>query len=325
VNLDKYESVSQLSKVAGIQYFAKNTNVAAGTYAAPTENQFYIMFYNKALFRKAGIKSPPLDFSEAMVDGKLLKQHGILPFVYGSALGLPDFSAVFDWSYLAAGPYSLQQWNGLLDGSIPYTSAPLVTALTDWHAIYAAGLVNSNALNAPNALPQFEKGKAAMLMSYSGYIPTFQQALGANNVGVMAPPWSTKPSHVIAGMPGYGFAALSASKNVRLAAAFESAIISVSTQKLVANSGQIPVVPAAANPKNGLQLQLLGWDTNAGYRQYPMFDNLSQPSVTDVLVKELPAVFVGQTSAQSAASALQSALTSLPASDRNPGYHLGQK
>lgn len=324
VNLDQYESVSKLKKVTGIQYFAKNGSIPQGTYAAPTENQFYIMYYNKKLFKKAGITSPPRSFHQAVVDGKRLKHHGILPFVYGQALGLPEFSAVFDWSYLLAGVYSLKQWNKLLNGKIPYNSPKLVKALKKWHAIYAAGLVNKNALNAPNALQQFEHGKAAMLMSYSGYIPTFQKALGAKNVGVMAPPWSSKATHVIAGMPGYGFAALSASPNAALAAALATDIISKKTQKLVAKYGQIPVVASAASAKNHLQLHLIRWDTSAKYRQYPMFDNFSQPSVTDVLVKELPAVFVGQTSAQSAMNAARNAVESLSPSDRNINYHLGK-
>lgn len=322
VNLNKYISPSILRKVTDIQYFAKNTNISDGTYAVPTENQFYIMFYNKALFKKAGIKSPPRDFSEALADSKMLKARHILPFVYGTALGLPEMSAVWDWSYLAAGPYSLNQWNGLLSGQIPYTSKPLVTALSNWHSIYANGFTNSNALNAPNALQQFEAGKAAMLMSYSGYIPAIQKSLGAN-LGVMPPPWQVSPKPVIAGMPGFGFGALKQSAHAKLAAEFAQSIISLPSQKLAAAQGQIPVLTSAATTRNKLQLQLARWDTSPTFHQYPMYDNLSQPSVTDILNKELPAVFVGQTSPQSAASALQSALNALPPDQRKVNYNLG--
>jgi raffinose/stachyose/melibiose transport system substrate-binding protein len=320
--LNQYIAVPYLKRAAGIQYFAPSGRLASGTFAVPTENQFYIMFYNRTLFKQAGITAPPTTFQQALADGKALKAHGIQPWAYGAALGAPNFIAAFDWSYLLAGAFSLKQWNGLLNGKIPYTSPNLVSALDQWQSIYSANLTNSNALNASDTYDQFQQGKAAMVMSYSGFIPTFQKALGAANVGVMPPPWTTGSKKMLVGMPGYGYAVLKSSKQTALAAAFARAIISNQAQQLAANAGQIPVV-STVKINNPLQRQLAKWVVDPTVAKYPMFDNFMQPAVNSVMSTQIPAVFVGQTSVSSATSSLRDALDALQASERNVNYHLG--
>ena len=319
--LNQYIPIPYLKRAAGVQYFAPSGRLAGGTFAVPTENQFYIMFYNRALFRQAGI-TPPATFQQALADGKLLKAKGIQPWAYGAALGAPTFIASFDWSYLLGGAFTLKQWNGLLNGQIPYTSPRLVSALDQWHSLYAADLTNSNALNAPDTYDQFQQGKAAMVMSYSGFIPTFQKALGATNVGIMPPPWAAASKRMLVGMPGYGYAVLKSSKQTALAAAFARSIISNYAQQLAANAGQIPVV-SAVKINNPLQRQLAKWAVDPTIAQYPMFDNFMQPAVNSVMSTQIPAVFVGQTSASSAMGSLRAALSALQPSERNINYHLG--
>ena len=45
------------------KWTSNNFNAANGPYVIPLENQFYIGFYNKADFAKAGVTSVPTDWS----------------------------------------------------------------------------------------------------------------------------------------------------------------------------------------------------------------------------------------------------------------------
>ena len=54
LNLKPYFSAAETSKINGANYMAPNFNPAKGLLVMPLENQFYIGFYNKALFAKAG-------------------------------------------------------------------------------------------------------------------------------------------------------------------------------------------------------------------------------------------------------------------------------
>ena len=54
LNLKPYFTSAQTSKLNGISYMAPDFNIANGFLVMPLENQFYIGFYNKALFAKAG-------------------------------------------------------------------------------------------------------------------------------------------------------------------------------------------------------------------------------------------------------------------------------
>ena len=50
---------AETRKINGIKYMAPDFNIANGLLVMPLENQFYIGFYNKALFAKAGLSGPP--------------------------------------------------------------------------------------------------------------------------------------------------------------------------------------------------------------------------------------------------------------------------
>ena len=63
---------------------APDFNTSKGLLVMPLETQFYIGFYNKALFKKAGIAAPPTNWNELYSDCTKLKAKGITPMVYGS-------------------------------------------------------------------------------------------------------------------------------------------------------------------------------------------------------------------------------------------------
>jgi len=58
-NLKGNVPAADLAKMEGLQWEAPNFDVSKGAYVMPLETQFYIGFYNKALFKKAGITTVP--------------------------------------------------------------------------------------------------------------------------------------------------------------------------------------------------------------------------------------------------------------------------
>ena len=59
LNVKPYFSAAEMAKINAVRYMAPNFNPAKGLLVMPLENQFYMGFYNKALFKKAGVKTVP--------------------------------------------------------------------------------------------------------------------------------------------------------------------------------------------------------------------------------------------------------------------------
>ncbi len=123
VNLKGNVPAADLAKMEGLQWEAPDFNTSLGEYVMPLETQFYIGFYNKALFKKAGITSVPTDWTQLFADCKLLKAKGIEPLVYGNggqAIST-EFYPWYDMSYLMIGAHPLATWKNLYDGMTPWT------------------------------------------------------------------------------------------------------------------------------------------------------------------------------------------------------------
>jgi len=111
VNLKGNVPAADLAKMGGLQWESPNFNAANGPLVMPLETQFYIGFYNKKLFKEAGITSVPTDWSQLFADCKLLKAKGIQPLVYGNggqAIST-EFYPWYDMSYLMIGAHSLMR------------------------------------------------------------------------------------------------------------------------------------------------------------------------------------------------------------------------
>jgi len=117
----------------GLQWEAPDFNTSLGEYVMPLETQFYIGFYNKALFKKAGIttsrRTGPAFCRLQVAQGK-----GIEPLVYGNggqAIST-EFYPWYDMSYLMIGAHPLASWKDLYDGATPWTSSTNEAQLTKW-------------------------------------------------------------------------------------------------------------------------------------------------------------------------------------------------
>ncbi len=319
-NLNNYIPLSDLKKFKGIEWTAKNFNPSDGVYVVPLEDQFYIGFYNKALFKKAGVKQVPQDWNQLYAACKQLKAAGITPMLYGS--GSQNLNATFypwyDFSYLMIGILSPQQWKGLYDGSIPFTSPQVTSQMENWVKLHQMGCTNSDPLTTHNTVDSFNKGQAAMIIKGTWETTAFQKGLG-DNLGVFVPPFSNKPIHGVVEYAGDGFGMTTYSQHKKDAAEFLKFLGTAQAQKIIDQAGLIPDLQGFST-SNSANQQMLDFAAKQGFTPYPMIDNVIQPNVVDAGSQVLDAAFAGQTSVSAALKKMQDTWKQLPADQRSSTY-----
>jgi raffinose/stachyose/melibiose transport system substrate-binding protein len=157
LNLKPYLSSAEVAKINGASYMSVDFDTSKGLLVMPLENQFYIGFYNKALFKKAGISAPPSSWSELNAACAKLKAKGITPMIYGAdtqALGA-QFYPFYDFSYQMIGLLSPNQWRDLYTGKMPWTSPKIVAQMNKWVALPKSGCTNKDVLTKTNILGAF--------------------------------------------------------------------------------------------------------------------------------------------------------------------------
>ena len=95
-------------------------------YAIPNDQGTYGLFYNKALFAKAGVATPPTTYKQFLADCPKFKAKGIIPLAYGDRDGYStDNWVTYDYaSYMA--PDDIAKVNA---GKLKYASPKLVKPL----------------------------------------------------------------------------------------------------------------------------------------------------------------------------------------------------
>ena len=317
-NIRPYLSSSTISNIEGLQWGALDFNSSSQILAAPVDAQFYMGFYNKKDFAKAGIKQVPTDWSQLFSACTALRKIGVVPVTYGSgsAAYSGEFNPWYSMSYLAIGAYAPSQWEGLYNGSIPWTSSAMTSQMNEWHQLYVKGCVNSDALTDTNNLGQFVSGKAAMTLGDGSWdVAQFTQQMGTN-VGAIVPPFSTKPQHGVVYFPGDAISVLKESANVPAAAAFLAFMDSPAGAVQIAKAGLIPDI-AHYSSTNALNQEMLAFVQKDHFTVYPMLDNVTQPNLVNAGYQVLPAALAGQASVSSALGTLQSKHNELPANQRS--------
>ena len=148
-------------------------------YAIPNDGGTYALFYNKALFKKAGVAKPPKTYAEVLADCKKFKAAGIIPLAYGDRDGYStDNWVTYDYvSYVKTKDDITKVWKG----QIKYTDPRLVKPLEDLVQFKKQGCVNADASTHENndANTYFTSGKAAMVQMFPFVAGAFHRALGA--------------------------------------------------------------------------------------------------------------------------------------------------
>jgi ABC-type glycerol-3-phosphate transport system substrate-binding protein len=303
-----------------LKWTSDRFNPANGPYVIPLENQFYIGFYNKAAFAKAGVAAVPTDWSQLYAACAKLKKAGYTPLVYGNG-GQPlgaTFYPWYDMSYLMIGSYSVPQWLGLYSGKIPWTSPAVSAQLAKWAKLHNAGCTNSDVVTNTNNLGQFESGKAAMMIDGTWDTKKFTTALGSK-VAAFVPPFSATPIKGVVDFSGDGISEMSYTKHPAQAAEFLAFMTTDQAARIVNAAGLIPAITGTST-SNPVNQQMLNFVTQSHLSVYPMLDNVVQSEVVNIGSKFLPPVLNGTEPVAKALQAMQTQLGQLPASRRGNAF-----
>lgn len=316
VNLDGLVPASDMAKVEGLEWVSEGFDSAKGPLVMPFEKQFYMGFYSKTAFEKAGIDSVPTNWSELYAACDKLNAVGITPVVYGNGgqtLGA-TFYTWYDASYAMIGAYSVDEWSDLLDGTVAWDSKKNIDQLTKWAAMESKGCTNSDVLTKTDNLDDFTSGKAAMIIDGTWDTSLFTDAMGTD-VAAFVPPFSTSAIKGVVEFPGNGFGILKSSKHQQAAADFLAFLTTDAAVAIMDQSGLISSV-AGAKTSNPVNQEMLDFAGTAGFTRYPMLDNVIQGDVVDVGGKVLPSVLAGNMTAKDALTQMAQAWKQLPADQK---------
>ncbi|HWM98436.1 MAG TPA: extracellular solute-binding protein [Streptosporangiaceae bacterium] len=321
-NLQGKVPASALARIDpdALKWTSNDFNPSNGPYVIPLENQFYIGFYNKAAFAKAGVGSVPTDWNQLFAACKKLKAAGYLPMTYGNG-GQPlgaEFYPWYDMSYMMIGTYPVSEWQKLYSGQIPWTSPTVSAQLSTWSKLKSAGCTNSDVLTKTNNLGDFESGKAAMMIDGTWDTQKFTSALG-NKVAAFVPPFSDNPIKGVVDFAGDGLSMTTYAKHPTQAAQFLTFMTTPQAGAIVNAAGLIPAIKGMST-SNPVNQQMLNFVSQDHMTAYPMLDNVVQPEVVTTGSKVLPSVLNGSMTPSAALQNMQTTFGQLPSTSRGTSY-----
>jgi raffinose/stachyose/melibiose transport system substrate-binding protein len=157
--------------------------------AVPQDFGTYGLFYNKAMFKKAGVEAPIEDWDGLLSACTALKKTGVTPITFGDR----DGYSTDNWVTLMYGSYfedgDVAKVN---DGELKYADPKLVKPLEQISQLREQGCLNKDASTRENfdANSDFTSGKSAMVLMYPAVIPDFKKKLG-KDLGIMPIPQSS--------------------------------------------------------------------------------------------------------------------------------------
>ena len=321
-NLQGKVPASALARIDpdALKWTSNDFNPSNGPYVIPLENQFYIGFYNKAAFAKAGVSAVPTDWNQLFAACKKLKAAGYLPLTYGNG-GQPlgaEFYPWYDMSYMMIGSYPVSEWQKLYSGQIPWTSPTVSAQLSTWSKLKSAGCTNSDVLTKTNNLGDFESGKAAMMIDGTWDTQKFTSALG-NKVAAFVPPFSDNPIKGVVDFAGDGLSMTTYAKHPTQAAQFLTFMTTPQAGAIVNAAGLIPAIKGMST-SNPVNQQMLNFVSQDHMTAYPMLDNVVQPEVVTTGSKVLPSVLNGSMTPSAALQNMQTTFGQLPSTSRGTSY-----
>ncbi|HSS91522.1 MAG TPA: extracellular solute-binding protein [Streptosporangiaceae bacterium] len=321
-NLQGKVPASALARIDpdALKWTSNDFNPSNGPYVIPLENQFYIGFYNKAAFAKAGVGAVPTDWSQLFAACKKLKAAGYTPLTYGNG-GQPlgaEFYPWYDMSYMMIGSYPVTEWQKLYNGQIPWTSPTVSAQLSTWAKLKSAGCTNSDVLTKTNNLGDFETGKAAMMIDGTWDTQKFTDALG-DKVAAFVPPFSNAPIKGVVDFAGDGLSMTNYAKHPTQALQFLTFMTTPAAAKIINAAGLIPAIKGTST-SNPVNQQMLNFVSQDHLTVYPMLDNVVQPEVVTTGSKVLPSVLNGSMAPGSALQNMQTTFGQLPTASRGTSY-----
>ncbi|MEW2475749.1 MULTISPECIES: ABC transporter substrate-binding protein [Micromonospora] len=219
VPLDEYVAEDK-QRLAGWDAFTSDGK----TYAGPVTLQGHPIYYNKALYAKAGLDpaTPATTWSKFLADCTAIARAGAKCFALGNKEGV---GIQFWLSALGSGILTAGEYDDWIAGKRDWNSPNVKRVFALWKEAGAAGLNNDGANSTAmfnDSFAIFQSGKAAHiigLMSDVGHWKDFNEFLTPENLGVMSAPVVTEgttPSLAYDG--GIGYAVAKWTKDPKVAA-----------------------------------------------------------------------------------------------------------
>jgi multiple sugar transport system substrate-binding protein/raffinose/stachyose/melibiose transport system substrate-binding protein len=236
--------------------FILPNNIKGEDYIPPTNSQIIpLVYYNKALFARAGI-TPPTTWAQFMADCSKLKQHGIVPIELGGhdsfAAAMP-LTGALSADVLGSDPDWIQQRYA---GTVKFTDSDVVATATKMRTLVTDGYFEPDALSVSYAqsITNFNDGEAAMYPMGSWYLGSIPNR-DWNNIGVF--PWPTNNGSLVIPFSLGGSMAVS-SKTPDQAAAFKFAeswsLNPDNLKSLISGDGAFPMLKGKSLASYGLSL-----------------------------------------------------------------------
>ena len=204
--------------------FILPNNIKGKDYIPPTNSQIIpLVYYNKALFAKAGV-TPPTTWAQFIADCAKLKAAGIVPIELGGhdsfAAAMP-LTGALSADVLGSDPNWIQQRYA---GTVKFADANVVAAATKMRTLVTDNYFEPDALSVSYAqsITNFNAGQAAMYPMGSWYLGSLPKSQW-NNIGVF--PWPTDNGSLVIPFAVGGSMAVSSKTPDQAAAAISSRVV----------------------------------------------------------------------------------------------------
>jgi ABC-type glycerol-3-phosphate transport system substrate-binding protein len=236
--------------------FILPNNIKGKDYIPPTNSQIIpLVYYNKALFSKAGV-TPPTTWAEFVADCAKLKAAGIVPIELGGkdsfAAAMP-LTGALSADVIGSDPNWIQQRYA---GTVKFSDSDVVAAATKMRTLVTDDYFEPDALSVSYAqsITNFNAGDAAMYPMGSWYLGSIPKNEW-NNIGVF--PWPTNNGSLVIPFSLGGSMAVSA-KTTDSAAAFKFAeswsLNPDNLKSLISGDGAFPMIKGKPLASYGLTL-----------------------------------------------------------------------
>ncbi len=176
------------ASIKGWESVGENFNANGTIYAVPGSLSGWVFYYNKALFRNAGLDpdKPPKTYDDLVAAAEALKAAGIVPFGGGNADGWGDLQYL---NILFPGDFDAAASAALANGQIPYDGDAFkrlnehLVALLTTEGYFDPGYASTVLWT--EGVAAFQAGQAAMIagiasdtVSYNEFLPDLGDDLG---------------------------------------------------------------------------------------------------------------------------------------------------
>lgn len=285
---------------------------SSGTeYGVPIGEQGEVFYYNKKIFKKAGLSDnfKPTSWQDVITAGKKIKAAGYDAFCGGDKEGFEN-----QWWFTVGWMTSntQQQAIDLATGKMPFTNPAVANAFAPEEMVQKAGLFRSDRFTTPlfpNGAAQFGQGRCGMflgLWSTAGYYGQYIPTLGANGFGVFLPPGNK----YVSGAPEWVWSIPQFAQNKDAAWAYIKFLAShASAEMLYKVGGVLPndstVQPSPTAPPQ--EKALISYIQSAHGSVFPDVHQMIPGKVLTELSTDINQVLQGRMTMSSAQSDLQKA------------------